>query len=105
MHEVSGRDDWKTAKGVEGEQIAVAGDEHIGMAADGQFEKLVVRGITASADAFGDGLDARFAQNSTIRPKALWNRSLSQTFVSVSEVRAPTNAGEFLCKILFQNPC
>ena len=43
-----------SAKRVEGEQIAIVADQHIGMAVDRQLQKFVVLRITASGDPLGD---------------------------------------------------
>ena len=54
VHEKGRGDDRDVAKGIEGAQIGVAGDHQIGMAVDGQLEKLVVCGIASRRDALGD---------------------------------------------------
>jgi hypothetical protein len=54
LHERCRRHDRDLAERIEREQIAVAGDDEISMAVDGQFEEFVVVRITACGDPLGD---------------------------------------------------
>ena len=54
LHEGRRCHDRDVSERVQVEQIAVAGDDHIGLAADGQLQKFVVLRIAAGGDALGD---------------------------------------------------
>src|SRR5271170_1630432 len=55
LHEGGGRDDRNFPERIEREQIGVAGDDQIGMAADGQLEEFVILRIAAGSYPLGDG--------------------------------------------------
>ena len=54
LHEHSRRYNRDATKGIEHQQIGIAGHDHIGFAVHGQFQKLVILGITAQRDTLGD---------------------------------------------------
>lgn len=54
LHESRRRDNRDSPEGIEHQQIGIVGHDEIGMAVHGQFEKLVVRGITARRKPLGD---------------------------------------------------
>jgi hypothetical protein len=55
LYEDRGRNYWDITKGIEREQIGVAGDDQIRMTVHGQFEKFIVCRIATRDDSLGDG--------------------------------------------------
>jgi hypothetical protein len=54
LHECCRRDDRDAPKGIQDQQIGIAGHDHIRMAIHREFEKLVVGRVAASDDALGN---------------------------------------------------
>ena len=74
LHKRSRRHNRDATKRIEHQQLGIAGHDHIGFAVHGQFQKLVILGITAQRDTLGD----RSALSADWRPSWILGRTPCQ---------------------------